>query len=242
LDELRRRARIEDGLAVGAEVLRVEEVGDGGINREAVGPEADGLLEADVERAEGREALVVDGVRRVVRAEVGEGAAGDVAAEEAGAGAVEDAVVPARAAGGIPEEEVGPEDVRAAVRELGREAEARLLVVDERRLPVLAVDDASGRGAAGRRAREGVVEVERDALAEERAEVDLEPTGVAVVAGEVAREGARRELDLPVEEADAREHLVEDVLVEADDVEHGELAELLREADLDRDRRLRLES
>src|SRR5690606_18386636 len=73
------------------------------------------------------------------------------------------------------------------------------------------------------------------------AEVDLEPTGVAVVAGEVAREGARRELDLPVEEADAREHLVEDVLVEADDVEHGELAELLREADLERDRLLRLE-
>src|SRR5690606_28864857 len=54
-------------------------------------------------------------------------------------------------------------------------------------------------------------------------------------------EGARRELDLPVEEADAREHLVEDVLVEADDVEHGELAELLREADLERDRLLRLE-
>src|SRR5690606_6820128 len=99
------------------------------------------------------------------------------------------------AAGGVAEEEVRAEDVGAAVRELGREAAAGLLVVDQRRRPRRVVDDAAGRGAAERRAREGVVEVERDVLAEERPEVDLEAAGVPVVAGEVADEGARGEGD-----------------------------------------------
>src|SRR5690606_38002786 len=64
---------------------------------------------------------------------------------------------------------------------------------------------------------------------------------VAVVAGEVADEVAPWDADLAVEEPAARQHLVEDVLIEANHVEHGEIADLLREADLERNRLLRLE-